>query len=137
MKFRMHHAAISVKSMQESIDYYAQFGFKDNEYRYKDPEGDFEIAQLKLADSFLELFWFRNQQEAPETASALSTDLPRIGAKHFALQVEDIEDTKTWVEERGLATQVEVMEGKTGVRYFFIKDINGILFEFIEDHREL
>ena len=77
------------------------------------------------------------RQDAPGTASDLSIDLPRIGVKHFALQVEDIEEAKTWVEERDLADQVEVRVGKTGVRYFFIKDINEILFEFIEDHREL
>jgi glyoxylase I family protein len=67
----------------------------------------------------------------------LATDLPRIGVKHFGLRVSSITDAKNFIEERGLGTNIEIREGKTGVTYFFIKDPSGILLEFVEDNRSL
>lgn len=136
MDFAIHHAAISVLDMTESLAFYEQFGFT-TKLHWKDPEGRLEIAHLKLADTFLEIFCHREQTPAPETAAALATDLPRIGVKHFALQVASIEEAKDFVESRGIAAGVDVQEGRTGVRYFFIKDPSGILVEFVEDRRGL
>lgn len=136
MDFSIHHAAISVNNMQDSIMFYEQFGFA-LALHWKDPAGELEIAHLKLRDNFLEIFWYKDQSPAPETASRLATDLPRVGVKHFALQVESVQEAKRFVEERGIATDVEIREGKTGVTYFFIKDPSGILVEFLEDKRGL
>jgi glyoxylase I family protein len=42
---------------------------------------------------------------------------------------------KEFVENRGIVSNVEVQQGRTGVTYFFIKDPSGILVEFLEDKR--
>ncbi|TCR24000.1 VOC family protein [Streptomyces sp. BK205] len=136
MEFRVHHVAISVLDIQESISFYEIFGFKVVVH-YVDPDGAFEIAHLKLGESVLEIFWYREQTPAPESAANLSTDLPRIGVKHFGLQSDSIDEIKALVEERGLAQDVEVRQGKTGITYFFIKDPSGNLLEFVEDKRNL
>src|SRR5512144_2509451 len=39
-------------------------------------------------------------------ASELSSDLPRIGVKHFAFQVDSILEAKEFVEARGFATGI-------------------------------
>ncbi|MCZ7439434.1 VOC family protein [Micromonospora sp. WMMC241] len=136
MKFSAHHTAISAVDLEESISFYEKFGFRVA-LRWKDPEGKSEIVHLKLGGYFLEIFWYRDQVSAPDTASELSTDLPRIGVKHFALQVESVEDARDFVRQAGIASDVDVREGKTGVVYFFIKDPSGILVEVLEDKRGL
>ena len=136
MEFSAHHTAISAANMDESIAFYEKFGFA-LALRWIDPDGAAEISHLKLGSVFLEIFWYRDQVPAPETASALSTDLPRIGVKHFGLKVESVYDAREFILRNGLADDVEVREGKTGVTYFFIKDPSGILVEVLEDKRGL
>lgn len=133
---RFHHAAISVDDMQSSLEFYGQLGF-ESAAEWADPSGSPRICHMKLGDVLLELFWFADRQPAPESAGRLETDLSRTGSKHFALQVESIADAKRFVEERGLASDIRIIEGKTGVTYFFIKDPSGILLEFVEDRRNL
>lgn len=41
------------------------------------------------------------------------------------------------MEQRGWAAGVNIVEGRTGVRYFFVPDPDGILLEFVEDRRNL
>jgi catechol 2,3-dioxygenase-like lactoylglutathione lyase family enzyme len=45
--FAIHHAAISAIDMAESIAFYEQFGFRVV-LHWKDPDGELEIAHLKL-----------------------------------------------------------------------------------------
>jgi glyoxylase I family protein len=132
--FTIHHAAISAIDMAESVAFYEQFGFKVV-LHWKDSDGELEIAHLKLGANYLEIFWYRDQRPAPETAASLATDLPRIGVKHFALKVDSVYEAKNFVENRGIASNVEVRQGRTGITYFFIKDPSGILVEFLEDKR--
>lgn len=134
MDFSLHHAAISAVDIAASIVFYEQFGFKVV-LHWKHPDGEQEIAHLKLGDNYLEIFWHKEQTPAPETAGSLATDLPRIGVKHFALQVNSVHEAKTFVENRGIASDVDIQHGKTGVTYFFITDPSGILVEFVEDKR--
>ncbi|MGH3870336.1 MAG: VOC family protein [Pseudonocardiaceae bacterium] len=135
MDFAIHHAAISVIDMAGSVAFYEQFGFRVV-LHWKDPGGKLEIAHLKLGATYLEIFWYRDQTPAPETAASPTTDLPRIGVKHFALKVDSVHDAKDFVESRGIASNVDIHQGRTGVTYFFIKDPSGILVEFLEDKRE-
>lgn len=134
MDFTIHHAAISATDMEESIAFYEQFGFRVV-LHWEDPDGELEIAHLKLGVNYLEIFWYRDQIPAPATAASLATDLPRIGVKHFALKVDSVHEAKDFVENRGIASNVEIREGRTDVTYFFIKDPSGILVEFLEDKR--
>lgn len=122
--------------MDASLKFYGGLGFRTVMDR-ADPSGSPRICHLKLGEAFLELFWFEGHHPAPESAGRLDTDLPRIGSKHFALQVDSIEDAKAFVEARGWAKDLEVTKGRTGVRYFFVPDPNGILLEIVEDRRDL
>lgn len=134
MDFTVHQTAISAIDMAESVAFYEQFGFRVV-LHWKDPDGELEIAHLKLGVNYLEIFWYRDQVSAPESTGSLVTDLPRIGVKHFALEVDSVHEAKNLVENRGIASNVEVQQGRTGVTYFFIKDPSGILVEFLEDKR--
>jgi glyoxylase I family protein len=119
--------------MDRSLAFYADLGFEPA-LDWTDPAGSPRICHLKLGDAFLELFWFAGHQPPPDSAARLATDLPRIGSKHFALQVSSIEEAKAFVEEKGWG-KVTIVDGRTGVRYFFLADPDGILLEFVEDRR--
>jgi glyoxylase I family protein len=65
-----------------------------------------------------------------------STDLPIIGTKHFGLRVDSVCKAKDDLVVQGLINQsVEIKQGRTGPRFFFIKDPDGILVEIAEDDR--
>ena len=134
--FSIHHVALSVSNMQKTCDFYALFGFKVA-YNWESDDKKMQISHLKLGESFLELFCFKEHQEAPESSKELMTDLPRIGVKHFGLKVKDIHQTKQFLIEHGYQEEIEIIRGKTEVDYFFIKDPDGILLEFIQDDRGL
>lgn len=134
MHFRVHHVAISVADIADSLDFYLKLGFQEV-MEWADPTGSPRICHLKLGDTMLELFWFADHRPAPESADRLETDLSRIGCKHFALEVGSLEQARDFVLEKGLATEAQIIEGRTGVRYFFISDPSGILLEFVEDRR--
>lgn len=134
--FTLHHVALSVSNMQESINFYALFGFKVA-YHWKSDDKELQIAHLKLGETFLELFCFKTYQEAPKSSKKLRTDLPRLGVKHFGLKVKSIHETKEFMITNGYTEEIEIIRGKTEVDYFFIKDPDGILLEFIQDDRGL
>jgi len=134
--FTIHHVALSVTNIEKSINFYALFGFKIA-YTWQSEDKSLQISHLKLGETFLELFCFKNYQKAPESSKELMTDLPRIGVKHFGLKVKSIHETKKFVLDNGYKGDIEIIRGKTEVDYFFIKDPDGILLEFIQDDRGL
>lgn len=69
---------------------------------------------------------------------ATSTDLPAIGAKHFGLKVDSIEAARDELAAKGIVKpDIQITQGRTGPRYFFIEDPDGILVEILEDKRKL
>ena len=59
---------------------------------------------LKLNNTYLEIFSYKEYKSLPETAKATATDLPILGTKHFALGVEDIEKAKEFVLTNNICT---------------------------------
>ena len=86
----------------------------------------------------LELFCYADYKSAPETIYATATDLPIVGTKHFGLQVDSLEKARDDLAAKGItAADTAIAQGRTGIRYFFVKDPDGILVEIAEDHRGL
>lgn len=130
--FSFNHVSISVIDNKETIEFYKKFGFKEFK-KWEAEDGSIKIDMLKLGDTVLEIFCYKEYAELPETAKSIATDLPVIGTKHFALGVENIEKAKEFVIENKISNNVEIKVGRLGKPYFFIKDPNGILVEIIEN----
>jgi len=134
--FSFHHVSLSVQNLESSIEFYSVFGFTPV-FRWQAEDDLLSIAHLKQGEVLLELFYFTSHQSAPETSRELATDLPRIGIKHFGVQVADIHAARLQLLELGVADSIEIVRGKTGIQYFFIKDPSGILVEVVQDDRQL
>lgn len=130
--FNVNHVSISVIDMKKSIEFYKKFGFEDFK-SWKAEDESIKINMLKLKGTVLEMFCYKKFEELPETAKDISTDLPVIGTKHFALGVENIEKAKEFVLSNDICKEVNIKVGRLGKPYFFIKDPNGILLEIIEN----
>jgi len=135
--FRLHHVALSVSDIDASIAFYTYFGFEPV-YHWHADDKKLTIVHLKLGDFLLELFSFENNAAAPDSSKNLASDLPRIGIKHFGLKVADIHKTLKYLQQQKLADDhINVIQGRTNIEYFFIKDPDSILLEIVQDDRQL
>ena len=132
--FSFHHVSLSVESIELSAEFYSALGFK-KVYEWQAEDRSLRIAHLKSGSVFIEMFCYLSPQAAPETTKELSTDLPRIGVKHFALKVKSITEVKDALIEKDLINDAAITRGHTEVDYFFLRDPNGILVEIVQDDR--
>lgn len=131
-----HHVSISVKSLDESEKFYRLFGFK-KVYEWAAEDKSLTISHLKNRSFILEIFCYANFQELPKSSKDITTDLPVLGVKHLALKVPSIKKAKEDLINKGITPYTDIIQGKTEIQYFFVKDPDGILLEIIQDNRYL
>lgn len=134
--FSLHHITISSRDAGASIKFYERLGFK-TVLQWSSADRELRIIHMKLGAILLEIFSYANWQEAPTTTKSLDTDLPRVGIKHFGLKVADITKARDRMIDAAIATNPEITEGRTGIKYFFINDPDGNWVEIVQDDRAL
>src|SRR5260370_39815076 len=134
--YTFHHACLSVTNREQSVKFYNHLGF-EQVHLWEADDKSLTITHLKNGTMFLELFCYKDYRPAPESIRSTKTDLPIIGTKHFGLRVDSIEAAREDLAAKGIAEKdVVITQGRTGPRYFFIEDPDGILVEIAEDKRD-
>ena len=130
--FTFDHIAISVKDIEQTLQWYADiFGFERVRV-FDRPDLKLKGAQMKLGNCKLEIFAPYAPHDLPDYRKTLETDLQTLGTKHFALTVNDLEAAHKELQKKGVSFLNEPSIGKTS-KYVFCKDPDGILIELRED----
>lgn len=127
---RIHHIALSVWSLDASIQFYKSlFGFTEVR-RFEKQELMGRAAFLRLGDVSLEIWEFKDQREPKDDLS----DLNIFGIKHIALEVDSVDGEYRRISSYGIKIS-EPKDGETG-KYCFLKDPDGIVLELYQPHKE-
>jgi len=128
---RIGHVAVTVLSLERTEAFYKDaFGFRTIE-RFK--EGEWEILLLKRDDVVLELFSSRSTLPLPDYRKELGGDLKVCGVKHFAIATPDIREKYRELKEKKIDVVTDIQSLSNGLKYFFVRDPEGIFIEVVED----
>jgi len=115
---RVNHVGISVKNLQESVDYYTKtLGMREG-FTMRDKSGNPATYYIQVdKDTFLEL-------------SQSGQDRP-VGINHVGFQTGNMNDTVAELERRGLTVPDPTSVG-SGAPHTSISDPNGVRLEMLE-----
>lgn len=131
IRFNFHHISINVKNIKASKSFYRKLGFSDL-FTYHD--NDVVIEHLDNNGIILELFCYNNVCDYTYDPTQLKKHCKIIGCEHFSLCVSDI--NKAYVSLRTFVEKgTSITIGRTGIKYFFVVDPDGIRIEIVEDNR--
>lgn len=123
---RVDHLGIAVESLQESLPFYTEkLGLSVAEEM--EIPGRVKIVTLALEDACIELLEYLEPLEERKNSGRVA------GIAHFAVGVQDIEETMAKLKERG----VEFVDAAprtipNGVRVAFLKAPDNVLIELVE-----
>jgi catechol 2,3-dioxygenase-like lactoylglutathione lyase family enzyme len=133
--YKPHHTAISVRNLSKSLKFYKTLGYKQV-HRYDEEDGSMSIVHLKLGNSFLEIFAYKNNENKKPVNYVYGNNLEDIGVKHIALSTDNIEAALENLKSNGLVDDdTKITFGRTKISYFFIKDPDGVWVEIVKDDR--
>ena len=135
--FRVHHVSLSVSDVERSERFYSNLLGFSRVHNWQSEDGSLVIRHLRLESVILELFCFKDCRPLPPHAQALEDDLPTLGTKHFGLVADDIGQAAASISAKGYPGTIAIKDGRTGIRYFFVSDPDGILIEIVEDKRAI
>lgn len=129
---KIAHLGLSVSNLARSIYFYRKaFGFRCKE-KYEIAAADLTICLLEKDGVCLELFKFKKYKALPQYRKKLDSDLKTLGMKHFSFGVKNIKQVYSRLKKAKVKFETNLRVFENGLRYFFIKDPDGILIEIME-----
>ncbi|HZB13653.1 MAG TPA: VOC family protein [Chryseolinea sp.] len=122
----VHHIAIICSDYQASKKFYTEIlGFNVHAEYYREKRDSFKL-DLKLGEQYcIELFSFPNPPPRTSRPEA-------CGLRHVAFEVNDIEEAKKWLTEKGVAVEPIRTDEYTGKRFTFFADPDDLPIEIYE-----
>ncbi len=127
---RLHHGAVSVPNLDESIAWYQKMLGFEVEQRVRIPGQPVEFAMLKRGDLRVELFAAENSKPMEANRREPNTAFLTQGSLHFAFAVPDARALAESLREHG-ADIVWIRDFPWGSNAF-IRDNAGNLIEFVQ-----
>lgn len=124
------HVGISVKNLDESIEWYDRnLDFKLISQQYVSFL-DAKLAFLKHGDMQIELFEYREPKPLPADRNHPDEDIKTIGTKHVAFGTDDLRQLLARFRKNGVDIVFEKIT--EGTLLCYIRDNSGVLIEFIQ-----
>lgn len=126
------HIALSVSNLKRSEAFYGKFFGVRCVARYPRQDKGLTIVVLRKESLTLELFEFKKRKALPQYRKALDSDLRTLGVKHFSVEVDNVTSWFKKFKKAKCAFATDLRTFDNGKRYFFVKDPDGIMIEFME-----
>ena len=123
--YKSHHVAIIVSDYEKSREFYVEkLGLPIIRENYREDRGDYKL-DLQVGDIELEIFGVKNPPKRVTNPEA-------CGLRHFAFQVDDIEEAVEWLHNKGIETEPIRMDEFTQKRMTFFRDPDDLPLELHE-----
>lgn len=121
----IHHVAIICSDYEKSKKFYTELlGFKIIREVYRKERDSYKL-DLKVGDSQIELFSFK---ESPKRLSYPEA----CGLRHLAFEVSNIEDILLELKEENIEVEPIRIDEFTGKKFTFFSDPDGLPLELYE-----
>lgn len=123
---KIHHTAIICSNYEKSKDFYVNIlGFKILKETYRSERKSYKL-DLKIAGEYqIELFSF------PDPPERITSPEAR-GLRHLAFEVDDIENSVKYLNEKNIVTEPIKIDIVTGKKYTFFRDPDNLPLEICE-----
>ena len=123
---KIHHAAIICSNYEKSKDFYVNIlGFKILKETYRSERKSYKL-DLKIAGEYqIELFSF------PDPPERITSPEAR-GLRHLAFEVDDIENSVKYLNEKNIVIEPIKIDIVTGKKYTFFRDPDNLPLEICE-----
>ena len=123
---RIHHVAIICSDYKKSKEFYIEkLGFEIENEVYREERDSYKL-DLKVAGIYqIELFSFPNPPERVNAPEAR-------GLRHLAFEVDNLEETVTELNKKGIETEPVRIDEITGKKFTFFKDPDNLPLEIYE-----
>lgn len=129
---RLHHVGVVVHDLQVSLVWYRDnLGF---EHQYSFTVPDAQVAMLVRGEARLEIIQVEGAAPLANERKEIETFLTIGGINHFALIVDDLEETVAALAAKGveIAIPPSSVPNHSGDRFAYIRDNEGMLVELFQ-----
>lgn len=129
---RLHHVGVVVHDLQASLDWYRNnLGF-EHQYSFTLPGA--QVAMLVRGEARLEIFQVDGAAPMTNEREEIETFLKLGGVNHFALNVDDLEETVAALAAKGVEIVIppSSVPNHAGDRFAYIRDNERMLVELFQ-----
>ena len=125
---RIHHVAIICSDYEVSKKFYTNIlGFKVIREIYREERDSYKL-DLKVGDSQIELFSFKNSPERLSYPEA-------CGLRHLAFAVDNIDEVVNELKENNIKVEDVRVDEFTNRKFTFFQDPDGLPLELYEEFK--